>query len=76
MTVDNTSYALIDVSLSDKGIIVAVVNLEPLRCAMDLNGNDFRDTLRIMYKVIERSSIVLSRRISEWALGDTPWDQT
>ena len=68
-TVDHTAYASIAAALSDEGIVVAVVNLEPLRCATDVSGADVRDALRIMYEVIESGSVVPAGRISEWALG-------
>lgn len=63
--VENTAYGPIAAKLSDEGLLVAVVNVEPLRLPSETAGGGKTDALKIMYDVLSSDS----RNVTEWALG-------
>lgn len=62
--VDHTAYSIVASRLSDAGILVAVMNLEPYRLAMSKAGVDKTNVLKAMYGVIDDGCVV-----KEWAIG-------
>lgn len=62
--VDHTAYATIASQLSDAGILVAVMNIEPYRLPMNQTGASNIEVLTIMYDLIAGGAVV-----KEWAIG-------
>jgi len=68
--VDHTAYAVIASKLSDQGILVAVMNMEPCRLPMNQSGASKIEVLKIMYDVIGADGNDAGvAAVKEWAIG-------
>lgn len=67
--VDHTAYAPIAAGLSDDGIAVAVICLEPLRFATAGTGAGTADATRVMNDVSGFAGGGKGVKVSEWAMG-------
>jgi len=63
--VSHTVYAPVAARMSDLGILVCVMSLEPLRIAVDSVEELKKNTLRTMYEVMSTGD----HDVSEWAVG-------
>mmetsp|Transcript_1335 Transcript_1335/g.1670 ORF Transcript_1335/g.1670 Transcript_1335/m.1670 type:complete len:482 (+) Transcript_1335:145-1590(+) len=62
--INHTAYAPIASKLSDRGIVVAVISLEPMRFSTDVESNK-KKALTAMYEVLSTSDIT----VDEWVLS-------
>jgi len=63
--VSHTVYAPVAARMSDLGVLVCVMSLEPLRIAVDSVEELKKNTLRTMYEVMSTGD----HDVSEWAVG-------
>ena len=56
---------MVSSNLSDRGVLVALVNLEPLRVASRYTGATVEDAKNIFYEIGE----LLSIEVDEWIIG-------
>lgn len=67
--VDHSAYSLTAAKLSDRGILVAVMSMEPLRLASPYLGADPSDVRRVMRKASQYALDYKCRRYVEWSIG-------
>ena len=65
--VDHTAYAPLAAQLSDQGMVVAVLSLEPLRFATKHHGAGPQDVLPILYRLVSHHSDTF--HVNDWAIG-------
>eukprot|EP00534_Pseudo-nitzschia_fraudulenta_P006637 CAMPEP_0201176410 /NCGR_PEP_ID=MMETSP0851-20130426/104892_1 /ASSEMBLY_ACC=CAM_ASM_000631 /TAXON_ID=183588 /ORGANISM="Pseudo-nitzschia fraudulenta, Strain WWA7" /LENGTH=436 /DNA_ID=CAMNT_0047459805 /DNA_START=164 /DNA_END=1474 /DNA_ORIENTATION=- len=65
--INHTSYAPIASKLSDSGILVVVVSMEPFRASVVSTRAETARTLKTMYELL--AEVAPERPVSEWALG-------
>ena len=65
--VDHTAYAPLAAHLSDQGIVVAVLSLEPLRFATKHHGAGPENVLPIFYRLVSHHSDTF--QVNDWAIG-------
>eukprot|EP00808_Paulinella_micropora_P006061 g3540.t1 len=65
--VDPVAYSVIASRLSDRGLVVAVVNTEPFRAPTEITGASHGDVMKIMHDVLSLDDGVATTK--EWAIG-------
>ncbi len=65
--INHTSYAPIAAKLSDAGIVVVVVSMEPFRASVDSTKIETERYLRILYELL--ADVAPNHPVSDWAVG-------
>jgi len=65
--INHTAYATVAAKLSDAGILVVVLSMEPFRASVSSTQVETARYLRVMYELL--SDVAPDHPVSEWAVG-------
>mmetsp|Transcript_19236 Transcript_19236/g.53620 ORF Transcript_19236/g.53620 Transcript_19236/m.53620 type:complete len:464 (-) Transcript_19236:349-1740(-) len=65
--INHTAYAPIASKLSDAGILVVVMSMEPFRASVESTQRETQRALQVMYELL--ADVASNHPVSEWAVG-------